>query len=557
MGNSFKEFRQLCLFIYRESRYIEKTRIIHDYIHTRFKGNIHILIKLLLPGIDSLKYNISDKQIVKLFSKILCIDVNEINSYVTGIGDVAYVIGSFLKISDIKYLSESILTIDEVYEFLLRLSRLTKERDKIKEFSNLLPKCTPNDIRYIIRLVKHDIRINAGPKHILSALHHDAYKFFKLSNDLEYVINKCLDNNIEPSIRLMTPIKPMLANICKTFSEARQKCLGKMLIEFKYDGERIQIHKDRNSFKYFSRSLKPVIPHKIEELEESLMQAFPNTKNIILDAELILLDKDTKQPLPFGTLGINKKTMYDNACTCLFIFDCMYFNDSSIINIPLNERREIISKNIIEISNRILLSETKVINTDKELCNLLHKVLSKGIEGFVIKDASGIYEPGVRRWMKVKKDYLDNGSMADKADLVVLGAYYGKGYKSGILSSFLMGCYDDNNKKWCSVTKCSGGHSDKELIRIQKSIRIVEFDKEQIPDWLCINKKHYPDVIISDIRYAPVWEIIGSEFTKSNTHTASNISIRFPRCTRIRDDKDYLTATTLKELELLYDKSFS
>ena len=74
-----------------------------------------------------------------------------------------------------------------------------------------------------------------------------------------------------------------------------------------------------------------------------------------------------------------------------------------------------------------------------------------------MKDRLSIYEPGKRHWLKVKKDYLDEGAMADTADLVVLGAWYGTGNRGGILSIFLMGCFDGKMGKWCTVTKVHSG----------------------------------------------------------------------------------------------------
>ena len=67
------------------------------------------------------------------------------------------------------------------------------------------------------------------------------------------------------------------------------------------------------------------------------------------------------------------------------------------------------------------------------------------------------YDPGKRHWLKVKKDYLDDGKMADTADLVVLGAWYGTGNRGGIMSIFLMGCYNAETRQWCTVTKVHSG----------------------------------------------------------------------------------------------------
>lgn len=117
-----------------------------------------------------------------------------------------------------------------------------------------------------------------------------------------------------------------------------------------------------------------------------------------------------------------------------------------------------------------------------------------------------------------------------------------------------MGCYDPDSKKWCTVTKCSGGYDDAMLARLQKELDVIKISKEpsKIPSWLKIIKNYYPDFIIRDPEKAPVWEITGAEFSKSEMHTADGISIRFPRMTRIRDDKDWKSATNLHQLKELY-----
>ncbi|XP_071369583.1 BRCA2-interacting transcriptional repressor EMSY-like [Centroberyx affinis] len=104
----------------------------------------------------------------------------------------------------------------------------------------------------------------------------------------------------------MTPVQPMLAEACKSIEYAMKKCPNGMYSEIKYDGERVQVHKNGDSFSYFSRSLKPVLPHKVAHFKEYIPQAFPGGHSMILDAEVLLIDTKTSKPLPFGTLGVHK-----------------------------------------------------------------------------------------------------------------------------------------------------------------------------------------------------------------------------------------------------------
>ncbi|XP_053341540.1 DNA ligase 3 [Clarias gariepinus] len=567
----FREFRKLCAMVAERSSYNAKTEIIKDFLKKgsggdKFKGDLYLTVKLLLPGVVKSVYNLNDKQIVKLFSRILNCNQDEMVRDLEQ-GDVSETVRMFFDASkSFPPSTKSLLTIQEVDASLNRLAQLTKEDEQQAELEAIAKKCTGNDLKCYIRLVKHDLKINSGAKHVLDALDPNAYDAFKASRNLGDVIDRVLRNQQDASngngprkhlsveATLLTPVQPMLAEACKSVEYAMKKCPNGMYSEIKYDGERVQVHKSGDHFSYFSRSLKPVLPHKVAHFKEFIPQAFAGGHSMILDAEVLLIDTNTSKPLPFGTLGVHKKAAFQDAQVCLFVFDCIYFNGVSLMDKPLCERRKFLHDNMVEVPNRILFSEMKHVTRAADLAEMITRVIREGLEGLVLKDIKGMYEPGKRHWLKVKKDYLNEGAMADTADLVVLGGFYGSGSKGGIMSSFLMGCYDPASKKWCTVTKCSGGFDDATLARLQKELDMIKIvkDPSKIPPWLNIVKNYYPDFLIRDPEKAPVWEITGAEFSKSEMHTADGISIRFPRCTRMRDDKDWKTATNLPQLKELY-----
>ncbi|XP_032136785.1 DNA ligase 3 isoform X7 [Sapajus apella] len=588
-----REFRKLCAMVADNSSYNTKTQIIQDFLRKGsagdgFHGDVYLTVKLLLPGVIKSVYNLNDKQIVKLFSRIFNCNPDEmardleqgIHLATLGLqqwhfgfwrqGDVSETIRVFFEQSkSFPPAAKSLLTIQEVDEFLRRLSKLTKEDEQQQALQDIASRCTANDLKCIIRLIKHDLKMNSGAKHVLDALDPNAYEAFKASRNLQDVVERVLRNEQEvekkPGQRralsvqasLMTPVQPMLAEACKSIEYAMKKCPNGMFSEIKYDGERVQVHKNGDHFSYFSRSLKPVLPHKVVHFKDYIPQAFPGGQSMILDSEVLLIDNKTGKPLPFGTLGVHKKAAFQDANVCLFVFDCIYFNDVSLMDRPLCERRKFLHENMVEIPNRIMFSEMKRVTKASDLADMITRVIREGLEGLVLKDVKGTYEPGKRHWLKVKKDYLNEGAMADTADLVVLGAFYGQGSKGGMMSIFLMGCYDPGSQKWCTVTKCAGGHDDATLARLQKELDMVKISKDpsKIPSWLKVNKIYYPDFIVPDPKKAAVWEITGAEFSKSEAHTADGISIRFPRCTRIRDDKDWKSATNLPQLKELYQLS--
>ena len=123
------------------------------------------------------------------------------------------------------------------------------------------------------------------------------------------------------------------------------------------------------------------------------------------------------------------------------------------MNRSIKERRRLLEKHMVEVGNHVKFSEMEHITKKPQLGNMIKKVLDQGLEGLVLKDLKSPYEPGKRHWLKVKKDYLNEGAMADSADLVVLGGWYGTGNKGGLISIFLMGCHDQFADRWRTVTK--------------------------------------------------------------------------------------------------------
>ncbi|XP_071841382.1 DNA ligase 3-like isoform X2 [Apostichopus japonicus] len=570
--NSFREYRKLCARIADVSSYLAKTREVADFLKkgsdgNSYKGDTYLLLKLLLPGVVKRVYNLNNKQIVKLYSQIFQCDLDDM---VTDLeqGDVSETVRKyFVESTGVTPTKKSSLTLQEVDAFLDRLVPLTREQEQQAELARMTRKCTSNDLKMLIRLIKHDLRINSGSKHILEALDPHAYEAFQASRNLRDVVDRVLSNrdangvpgmNKKLSVRanLMTPVLPMLAEACKSVGQAISKCPNGMYSEIKYDGERVQIHKQGDDFQYFSRSLKQVLPHKVAHIKDYLPKACPHGNNVILDSEILMVDTNGKI-LPFGTLGIHKKSAFQDANACLFVFDCIHFNGENLMDKPLKERRKVLEQNMTPIPNRIMFSEMEFIKEADDLSAMIRNVIKEGLEGLVLKDINGVYEPGKRHWLKVKKDYLSQGAMADSADLLVLGAHYGTGNKGGMMSVFLMGVHDPVTDKFYTVTKCGNGLDDETLAKVNKELQVVKISKNmgKVPSWLKINKSQVPDFVVQDPRKAPVWEIIGAEFSKSDIHTADGISIRFPRVTRIRSDKDFTTATNLPRLKVLFKKS--
>ena len=308
------------------------------------------------------------------------------------------------------------------------------------------------------------------------------------------------------NVSIMTPIKPMLAKKVSNLTECFKKSPKGLFAEIKYDGERIQIHKDGKDFKCFSRNLKPVQEWKVKDVYGYIEKAAPKAESIILDGELLLMDVKTHTPLPFGTLNVHKKNDFEEATVCVFIFDICYLNGEVLLTTPIEERRKIMLKHVNVIPDHVEVSEKFEVESEDDLQKLMKKASNEGLEGIMVKSMGGPYSPNARHWFKLKKDYFD---MSDTVDLVVLGAYYGKGVqaratKEGLLNVFLMGSYDKESKTWKTVCKMGNGHDEATLAKLQKDIikNMVKIEKDptKVPSTFDIHRQNVPDFIIKDIK---------------------------------------------------------
>ncbi|VDN97993.1 unnamed protein product [Rodentolepis nana] len=549
------------------------------------EGTIHhettLILKLLLPKTSQRKFNLQDKQLVKYFSEIFNEDKDDMMKDLEK-GDIAMTLHKFFQMSsELKPQKISKVSLKQVDKWLDDLSLASGDDARIAVLTKCTKQFTASDFLVFIRLIKKDLRINAGSKQVyvlylkLDALNPQAYAAFQASHDLEAVVEKSrksdtgklklVRKNLSVSIKLMTPVKPMLAEPGRSADVviAKAASSGGVLVEIKYDGERVQVHKQGNKFVYYSRSLKPVQSHKVEHLKEFIPKAFPGASDLILDSEVLMFDTKTQKPLPFGTLGVHKRNAFKDAVVCLFVFDCLYINGKSLLLEPIKKRREILEQNMTVVPNRVFLSEKHEVNTKKDLNELMARVFSEGLEGLVIKPNDGIYEPGKRHWIKIKKDYLGEGAMADSADLIVLGAYFGTGKKGGLASVFLMGAFDPQTNQFCTVTKVGNGLDDKTLLKLQKQIKMIKISKDysKVPKWLNVSRSMVPDFVVVDPKKSMIWEITGAEFSRAGAHTAGagggleGISIRFPRVTRLISDRTWREATDVPRLESLFASS--
>ncbi|XP_067659534.1 DNA ligase 3-like isoform X1 [Haliotis asinina] len=199
--NSFRQFRCLCAKLSDEDTSAGKTAIVSDFLKTGnggtgFKGDVYLLMKFLLPGVVKTVYNLTDKDLVKLFSQIFGTNLKAMEEDLEQ-GDVSETVRvCFDKSKTVTPLKKSVLTLQETEDLLTSLSRVAKENERYKILTKLVARCTSNDLMMVVRLITHDLGINAKAKYILGGLHPDAYKAFQVSQNLKDVVERVQSNTL-------------------------------------------------------------------------------------------------------------------------------------------------------------------------------------------------------------------------------------------------------------------------------------------------------------------------------------------------------------------------
>ena len=368
--------------------------------------------------------------------------------------------------------SSSNLAITEVYDTFKTIAEVNGEssvaqRDSL--FGQLLGRAESLEGKYIVRMAQKGLRIGCSELIMESALAralaltppqaHPAVlvspSFTKDLEDIERVVkramNECSDTELvlrtllqygpagKPidyveemcSVRPGIPVLPMLAAPCKSVAEAAVRMRGEITCEYKYDGTRAQIHILRDgTVRIFSRNNEEttgMYPDLVALMRENLV-----LEDCVLDCEVVAVDVRTGKILPFQALQHRKRIDISlsqvDISVCVFLFDLLYLNGKSTLNLPLSERRELLSAHIPALPMRRQLVSYTNINYDGKIMPLLEEAVNAGSEGLMVKELCAHYYPGERSfaWLKLKKDYISmEKSIEDSLDLVPIGAKYG------------------------------------------------------------------------------------------------------------------------------------
>ena len=510
---------------------------------------------------------------VKGVSKSAGISMKKIEeSYKVG-GDLGVTAANILKQKTQTTFSAENITLERVYDTLFKIAKLEGKGSqdmKIKYISSLLNDATTNESKFILKILLGTLRLGIAENTLMDAL---AIAFtdeksnrvlienaYNVSSDLGYVSEVVATQGINGikkfEITMFSPVRPMLADRVKSEEDAIKKFQGEFAAEYKLDGERAQIHKKGNEIIIFSRSLE-----KITQYYPDIIEKIPNLlicDECILEAEIVAMNEDTGNFLPFQELMHRRrkykleKAVSDYPITVNF-FDILFLNGKKIIDLPYIERRNNLLK-IVKDDKFVKVIPMSIIKNEGDVLEILENSINSGCEGLMLKMLQSPYRAGMRgsNWLKLKREYQNE--LGDSLDLIVIGAFFGKGRRTGRYGTLLLASYNSENDTFPSICKVGTGFTDESLDQLYQILSPNVTIKK--------NSKIESDMN-ADVWFEPslVIEIVASEITLSPIHKTgfnilrkeSGLALRFPKFTgKIRSEKNVEDASTDEEVIALY-----
>lgn len=431
--------------------------------------------------------------------------------------------------------------VDQVFEAIAADQGSGSTERKIRALRQLFERASAEERQFLAQLIMGELRQGALEGLILDAIAKaaklpvgDVRQAMMFSGKLGEVARAAVEEGAPGlsrfSLRLFTPIAPMLANSAEDVEETLER-LGEAAFEYKLDGARIQVHKGGEDVKIFTRQLQDVTERLPEVIEWA--QAVP-VRDFVVEGEAIALRPDGR-PFPFQItmrrLGRIKdvEQVRQEIPLSSFLFDCLYLEgEGSVIALPYQQRVELLSK-AIPASFMI----PRIVTRDRaEAEGFLTSALAAGHEGVMAKSLTAPYVAGQRgfHWLKLKA--------AVTLDLVVLAAEWGHGRRKGWLSNLHLGARDPESGQFVMLGKTFKGLTDEMLKRQTEKLLSLEVSRDE---WTVYVK---PELVV---------EIAFSEIQESPRYPGG-LALRFARVKRFRPDKPASEADTIQTVTAMFQK---
>ncbi|XP_030952468.1 DNA ligase 4 [Quercus lobata] len=465
------------------------------------------------------------------------------------------------------------LTIKDVNDLLDRLSSSENRAEKTSVLSTLINKTNAQEMKWIIMIILKDLKLGISEKSVFHEFHPDAEDLFNVTCDLKLVCEKLRDRtqrHNRQDIEIGKAVRPQLAMRVTDATAAWKKLHGKeVVVECKFDGDRIQIHKNGTEIHFFSRNFLDHSEYG-HGMSDIIIQNVL-VDRCILDGEMLVWDTSLNRFAEFGSNQEIAKAVKDGLDSdrqlCYVAFDILYVGDTSVIHQSLKERHELLQKVVKPLKGRLeilvpnggLDLNTHCLSGEPCWSLIAHNVddverffketIENRDEGIVLKDLGSKWEPSDRtgKWLKLKPEYIRAGS---DLDVLIIGGYYGSGRRGGEVAQFLVGIAElpapnTYPRRFLSFSRVGTGLSDEELdavvTKLKPYFRKYEYPRQQPPSFYQVtnNSKERPDVWIDSPEKSIILSITSDIRTIRSEVFAAPYSLRFPRIDRVRYEKPW------------------
>ena len=534
---------------------------------------VYLLQGIIRPNFEGVELGVAEKLAIRAISKSSGLPIKKIDDEYRKGGDLGITASNILKLKTQTTFKTEKITIERVYETLFKIAKLKGKGSqdlKMKYISSLLNDATPLEAKFVLKILLGTLRLGIAENTVMDALaiaftgkkenKEQIENAYNVSSDLGkvslIVATDGIDGIKKFKISLFSPIRPMLADRIKSEEDAIKKMPEQFAAEYKLDGERVQIHKQSNKIILFSRRLENITqyyPDIVENIGKSL-----NVNEGIFEAEIVPVNENTGEFLPFQELMHRRRKYKLEQAVLQYpitvnFFDVLYYDKKNCFDLEYSERRKILERLVTE-DNFSKLIPMLLVKNENAIEDFLENSINAGCEGLMLKTTNAPYRAGARgsNWLKLKREYRNE--LGDSLDLIVIGAYFGRGRRTGLYGTLLLATYNPENDNLPSVCKVGTGFTDESLDQLYQILSNK------------VTLKKNPRIISemeADVWFEPelVLEIVASEITLSPIHKTgfdsirkgSGFALRFPKFTgKIRYEKAIEDASTDEEVLTLY-----
>ncbi|KAM0065322.1 putative DNA ligase (ATP) [Helianthus debilis subsp. tardiflorus] len=586
--------------ISKESGRIVITEIVCNMLRTVIETTpddlvavVYLLANRIAPAHEGLELGIGDASIIKALAEACGAKEAHIKKQYKELGDLGLVAKASRSSQPLMRKPQplTVAKVFDTFKVIAKESGKDSQDKKKNHIKGLLVAATDCEPQYLIRLLQTKLRIGLAEQTLLTALGHaivytekhpsshtdspleEAAKIVKQVYSVIPVYDKIVPALLSGGVWDLpktccfspgVPVGPMLAKPTKGVSEILDKFQNmEFTCEYKYDGERAQIHYlEDDTVQIYSRNAE----RNTEKFPDVVVAASrvkkPNVTSYVLDCELVAYDRKKQKILPFQILSTRaRKNVVMSEIkvdVCIYAFDLLYLNGQQLLQEQLITRRERLYESFEEEPGYFQLATAITSNDLEEIQTFLDTAVNASCEGLIIKTLTrdATYEPAKRsnNWLKLKKDYMD--SIGDSLDLVPIAAFHGRGKRVGGYGAFLLACYDNNKDEYQTICKIGTGFSEAMLEERSTSLRSKVIPKPK-------SYYRYADSINPDVWFeaSEVWEVKAADLTISPVYCAAigavdpnkGISLRFPRLLRVREDKGPEEASSSEMVADMYN----